>query len=46
MRRPKNITHSSLMMFIDAARCSKLEKFTFNDNILDSVMAVLVYVIV
>jgi len=34
------------MMLIDAARGSKLEKFTFNDNILDSVMAVLVYVIV
>jgi hypothetical protein len=46
MRRPKNITYSSLMMLIDAARGSKLEKFTFNDNILDSVMAVLVYVIV
>jgi hypothetical protein len=34
------------MMLIDAARGSKLEKFTFNDNILDSVMAVLVYEIV
>jgi hypothetical protein len=34
------------MMLIDAARWSKLENFTFNDNIPDSVMVVLVYVIV
>jgi hypothetical protein len=34
------------MMLIDAERWSKLQKFTFNDNILDSVMAILVYVIV
>jgi hypothetical protein len=34
------------MLLIDVARWSKPEKFTFNDNILGSVMAVLVYVIV